>query len=62
MTTPEAYIYYDFYIHFVVNFQARKSLAHMKEMDLLDFLAYLPLFLLVHSNIVDNPLNLERNV
>nr|XP_039271819.1 uncharacterized protein LOC120346203 isoform X3 [Styela clava] len=42
--------------------QARRTLAHMKEMDLMDFLTYLPLFLLVHSQVVKNPLNSDRHI
>ncbi|KAM3588174.1 uncharacterized protein V6R79_023560 [Siganus canaliculatus] len=35
----------------------RLELQHVPPLDLLDFLAYLPLFMLIHRSIVSNPLN-----
>nr|XP_026689952.1 uncharacterized protein LOC100182549 isoform X3 [Ciona intestinalis] len=40
--------------------QVRKSLQHLKSLDVLDFLTYLPLFALTHTQIITNPLCDER--
>ncbi|XP_076804696.1 uncharacterized protein LOC143448732 isoform X3 [Clavelina lepadiformis] len=37
----------------------RKSLKHLKQLDVMDFLTYLPLFAMVHSNVIKNPLREE---
>ncbi|CAL9682790.1 unnamed protein product [Knipowitschia caucasica] len=34
----------------------RMELQHIPPLDLLDFLAYLPLFMLIHRSVIDNPL------
>nr|XP_015207342.1 PREDICTED: uncharacterized protein LOC107077937 isoform X2 [Lepisosteus oculatus] len=35
----------------------RRELRHIRSLDLLGFLTYLPLFLLIHSSVVANPLD-----
>ncbi|XP_076015921.1 uncharacterized protein LOC143008176 [Genypterus blacodes] len=34
-----------------------QQLRHIPSLDLLDFLAYLPLFMLIHKSVISNPLN-----
>ncbi|ESO89244.1 hypothetical protein LOTGIDRAFT_229132 [Lottia gigantea] len=41
--------------------QVRKKLSHLKALDLFDFLTYVPLFIMIHESVVDNPLNDTRN-
>ncbi|XP_035280911.1 uncharacterized protein LOC118231321 isoform X1 [Anguilla anguilla] len=38
------------------------QLRHVKSLDLLDFLAHLPLFLLIHSSVIANPLDDTRSL
>ncbi|XP_067855357.1 uncharacterized protein [Heptranchias perlo] len=40
--------------------EVRKELRHTKALDLLDFLTYLPLFVLIHNSVVSNPLDDSR--
>lgn len=40
--------------------EVREKLKHLKELDLLTFLAYIPLFIMLHESIVDNPLDDNR--
>ncbi|XP_042190983.1 uncharacterized protein LOC103179917 [Callorhinchus milii] len=40
----------------------RKKLWNMKALDLLDFLTYLPLFVLIHNSILLNPLDNSRTI
>ncbi|XP_059834490.1 uncharacterized protein LOC132398701 isoform X15 [Hypanus sabinus] len=37
--------------------KVRQELQHSRELDLLDFLTYLPLFILIHNSVVSNPLD-----
>ncbi|XP_062913723.1 uncharacterized protein LOC134351471 isoform X3 [Mobula hypostoma] len=37
--------------------KVRQELQHTRELDLLDFLTYLPLFVLIHNSVVSNPLD-----
>ena len=41
--------------------EVREKLSHLEALDLLDFMTYIPLFIMVHEHVVDNPLNQERN-
>ena len=41
--------------------EVRDKLGHMKSLDLLDFLTYVPLFLMIHESVVENPLDMSRN-
>nr|XP_022292886.1 uncharacterized protein LOC111103736 [Crassostrea virginica] len=41
--------------------EVREKLAHLKSLDLLDFLTYIPLFIMIHQSVVDNPLNDVRD-
>ncbi|XP_078272703.1 uncharacterized protein LOC144603403 [Rhinoraja longicauda] len=34
-----------------------QELRHTRELDLLDFLSYLPLFVLIHNSVISNPLD-----
>nr|XP_020443312.1 uncharacterized protein LOC109952528 isoform X2 [Monopterus albus] len=40
----------------------RLELQHIPPLDLLDFLAYLPLFMLIHKSVISNPLNDPSNL
>nr|XP_023672584.1 uncharacterized protein LOC111846538 isoform X3 [Paramormyrops kingsleyae] len=40
----------------------RAELRHVHSFDLLDFLAHLPLFVLIHNSVVSNPLDESRNL
>ncbi|XP_069483874.1 uncharacterized protein [Ambystoma mexicanum] len=35
----------------------RRELRHIKKLDILDFMTYLPLFILIHKSVISNPLN-----
>lgn len=35
----------------------RKKLGHLTSLDLLDFLTYIPLFVIIHESVVENPLS-----
>eukprot|EP00106_Octopus_bimaculoides_P004032 XP_014771474.1 PREDICTED: uncharacterized protein LOC106870023 [Octopus bimaculoides] len=37
--------------------EVRSKLQHLNALDLLDFLTYVPLFIMVHNSVVDNPLD-----
>lgn len=41
--------------------EVREKLGHLKSLDLLDFLTYVPLFIMIHQSVVDNPLNDVRD-
>ena len=40
--------------------EVRDKLGHICALDLLDFLTYIPLFLMVHNSVVKNPLDDTR--
>nr|XP_033806698.1 uncharacterized protein LOC117363311 isoform X2 [Geotrypetes seraphini] len=40
----------------------RKELRHVKSLDILDFLTYLPLFVLIHNSVISNPLDDSRAI
>nr|XP_025034725.1 uncharacterized protein LOC102445632 [Pelodiscus sinensis] len=40
----------------------QRELRHIQELDLLDFLTYLPLFILIHNSVVANPLDDSRTI
>uniref|UniRef100_A0A1I8J9I5 EF-hand domain-containing protein n=1 Tax=Macrostomum lignano TaxID=282301 RepID=A0A1I8J9I5_9PLAT len=42
--------------------EVRMRLGPTREFDLLDFLTYIPLFILLHTSIVDNPLSTTRDL
>ncbi|XP_067906237.1 uncharacterized protein [Heterodontus francisci] len=42
--------------------EVRKELQHTRALDLLDFLTYLPLFVLIHNSVVSNPLDDSRTL
>nr|XP_046235015.1 uncharacterized protein LOC124053670 isoform X2 [Scatophagus argus] len=44
-------------IHLEQEAAVRLELQHIPPLDLLDFLAYLPLFMLIHKSVVSNPLD-----
>ncbi|XP_056430516.1 uncharacterized protein LOC130369371 isoform X2 [Hyla sarda] len=41
---------------------AQLELSHIKKLDILDFLTYLPLFVLIHNSVISNPLDDSRNI
>ncbi|XP_060607641.1 titin-like isoform X9 [Ruditapes philippinarum] len=41
--------------------EVREKLAHLHAIDLLDFLTYIPLFIMIHESVVRNPLDDTRN-
>ena len=41
--------------------EVREELAHMDGLDLLDFLTYIPLFIMIHDSVVDNPMDTTRD-
>ncbi|XP_052087545.1 trichohyalin-like isoform X6 [Mytilus californianus] len=41
--------------------EVREKLGHLKALDLLDFLTYIPLFILIHESVVDNPFDDRRD-
>ncbi|XP_071114434.1 uncharacterized protein [Haliotis cracherodii] len=40
--------------------EVRERLGHLVSLDLLDFLTYVPLFIMIHESVVDNPLDDTR--
>ena len=40
--------------------EVKDRLKHLKALDLLDFLTYIPLFIMIHESVVDNPLDFSR--
>lgn len=44
-------------IHLEQEAAVRLELQRMPPLDLLDFLAYLPLFMLIHKSVISNPLD-----
>ncbi|XP_067347127.1 uncharacterized protein [Channa argus] len=49
-------------IHLEQEAAIRLELQHIPPLDLLDFLAYLPLFMLIHKSVISNPLNDSCNL
>ncbi|XP_073479666.1 uncharacterized protein [Aquarana catesbeiana] len=41
---------------------AQLQLSHIKKLDILDFLTYLPLFVLIHNSVISNPLDDTRKI
>ena len=41
--------------------EVREKLGHLSSLDLLDFMTYIPLFLMIHTSVVDNPLDDSRD-
>ncbi|KAK3098026.1 hypothetical protein FSP39_015456 [Pinctada imbricata] len=41
--------------------EVREKLRHLPALDLLDFLTYVPLFIMIHESVVDNPLSDVRD-
>ena len=41
-------------------FEVRQKLSHLDALDLLDFLTYVPLFIMIHESVVENPLDDTR--
>ena len=41
--------------------EVREKLSHLVSLDLLDFLTYVPLFIMIHESVVNNPLDDTRN-
>ena len=35
--------------------EVKKKLGYLKALDLLDFMTYIPLFIMIHESVVDNP-------
>ena len=35
--------------------EVREKLGHLKALDLLDFMTYIPLFIMIHESVVHNP-------
>ncbi|XP_067392212.1 serine-rich adhesin for platelets-like [Emydura macquarii macquarii] len=40
----------------------QRELQHIQKLDLLDFLTYLPLFILIHNSVIANPLDDSRTI
>jgi len=40
--------------------EARRKLAAEKPIDFLDFLTYIPLFMMIHDSVIANPLDCSR--
>ncbi|XP_076577916.1 uncharacterized protein LOC143314717 [Chaetodon auriga] len=49
-------------IHLEQEAAIRLELQHIPPLDLLDFLAYLPLFMLIHKSVISNPLDDSSNL
>lgn len=49
-------------IHLEQEAAIRLELQHIPPLDLLDFLAYLPLFMLIHKSVISNPLDDSGNL
>ncbi|KAE8281300.1 hypothetical protein D5F01_LYC20278 [Larimichthys crocea] len=49
-------------IHLDQEAAVRRELQNIPPLDLLDFLAYLPLFMLIHKSVISNPLNDSSNL
>lgn len=41
--------------------EVRRTLSHLRALDLLDFLTYIPLFIMIHQSVVENPLDTSRD-
>lgn len=41
--------------------EVRDKLSHLHSLDLLDFLTYVPLFIMIHESVVNNPLDDSRS-
>ena len=42
--------------------EVQEKLQHLVALDLLDFLTYIPLFILIHQSVVNNPLDDSRTL
>ena len=40
--------------------EVRDKLSHLHALDLLDFLTYVPLFIMIHEAVINNPLDDTR--
>ncbi|KAL3882406.1 hypothetical protein ACJMK2_028749 [Sinanodonta woodiana] len=40
--------------------EVREKLGHIEALDLLDFLTYVPLFIMIHQSVINNPLDDSR--
>lgn len=47
-------------VSFEHELEVREKLSHMDALDLLDFLTYVPLFIMIHESVVKNPLDDTR--
>ena len=47
-------------VSFEHELEVREKLAHLDALDLLDFLTYIPLFIMIHESVVENPLDDTR--
>ena len=41
--------------------EVRDKLGHLVALDLLDFLTYMPLFIMLHQSVISNPLDDSRD-
>lgn len=48
-------------VSFEHELEVREKLAHLQALDLLDFLTYVPLFIMIHESVVENPLDDRRD-
>lgn len=48
-------------VSFEHEMEVREKLAHLHALDLLDFLTYIPLFIMIHESVILNPLDDTRN-
>ena len=42
--------------------EVEDKMSHLRALDLLDFLTYIPLFILIHQSVVSNPLDDTREL
>ena len=47
-------------VSFEHEMEVREKLSHLYALDLLDFLTYIPLFIMIHESVVQNPLDDTR--
>ena len=40
--------------------EVREKLGHLGSLDLLDFMSYVPLFIMIHTSVIHNPLDDSR--
>jgi len=48
-------------VSFEHELEVRNKLSHLHALDLLDFLTYVPLFIMIHEAVVNNPLDDRRD-